>query len=63
MFQYYLSETSEGLKFGLTALLSLGAKIDTVIREILPEMVALIVFKVGHASFPTCINCLPTTSF
>ena len=58
MFQYCFSETSQGWKFGLTPLLSLGAKADKVIREILPKMVALIAFKVGHANFPTCINCL-----
>ena len=56
-----LSKTLQGWKFGLTPLPSLRSKAHKVIPENLPYIGSLFAFKLGHANFPTCINCLHTT--
>ena len=53
-----LSEIRRGWKFGLTPLPRLRSKAHTVIQEILLYSWALFAFKLGHATFPTWINCL-----
>ena len=50
-----LSETHRGWNYGPTPLLSLRAKACKVIPENLPWIRAHIMFKLGHANFPTCI--------
>ena len=42
---------------------SLRSKAHKVIREILPYIRAQFAFKLGHANFPTGINCLHTTLY
>ena len=44
----------------MTPLPSLRSKAQNVIRENLPYLRSRFAFKLGHANFPFCINCLNT---
>ena len=58
-----LSETCRGWKFWLTPPPSLRSKAHKVIWEILLYIRSQFAFKLGHANFPTCINCFHTTLY